>query len=976
MRNMNGCKLATAVLVFTLLLSSLAILPGQGVEGAGGTYTISFNVTDTDYDPVINAEAALEEVHTGSIVDTPTDSSGLASFSPGQGYYKLTVTKSGYFDLAYPDIIRFTDLSNVNLGIIEMEKMPSLDKYFRAYVNETGTATPVDNVTLTVIDWSRGDVIYEGTASGYFDIPIFLDWYAFVFTAPGYAKEVLAPYLVTGNTTVEVEMDTSSLIRGYVYIDDGPVTSGLSAYLVSTNDSAIYEERIIAPRSVVTNTFVFDASDGEYWLVVDADGAQSNISSFEVNGSETISVDLVGETAETEAWDVDFQDDDWNELSITMDFSYNHDRTYPTMNYSYLSSIRMQVDFALGNGNGVVNQSEADAFAAVLETYGPWYVNTVDFLTVNDTAFVSSASGIASLSIDGLTGSVESMNGFTGEAMTEYDSIGTIDAEAPDYTAEVTVITGVQHVSDAPMERTYSFVLRDGYELVANETDDPDISVKGYTTVSVVPDVDMSWGTAQVEMEIESSKAPSAVAAIETGEFAYAEYDNDTLLYYIVREGKNVTFTSVGSYDPNGNPLTYQWAFGDGTVETVITVETAYIYDQSAFEVEVELTVIDVAGLTDEVTFKVRVDNVDPVPEIIVDGEEIPSGGTVDTDQHEPLVFDGSGSVDWINSTSDPEHGIIVSWHWDFGDGNSTTVVLEEDVTHAFEDAGTYTVTLNVTDAVGHYTDENITVNVADITPPVVLFDVLNSDFKDISEEAPIENETLYFNGSKTYDNYYDQSELDFVWDFGDDANATGINVTHSYAAVGSFTATLTVTDPANNTANKTMDITVTSSPRPDLRITSIEVEPSRFTEGESGKIMVNITNVGNDNATGIKATFYLMKADGSKEKLGESTDLTVDGASANLLSPDQSGIVTWYWTPSGKGNFTLYVVVEADREISTQDNHATVSIEVNEATWKAAAIYGGIFAVIVVVIVLLYFRKRLPWGASKAPAKTRKSKK
>ena len=970
--------MATAVLVFALLLTSMAIIPGESVEGAGSTYTISFNVTDADYDPIMNAKASLEEVHTGDIVSTTTDSSGLATFSPGPGYYKLTVTKSGYFDLAYSEIIRFDDRSNVNLpiGDIVLEEMPVKDKTFNVWVNATGTSDPVGDLTLQVYDYHENTLVYEGSSEGFFSIPLYVAWYEFIYTAPGFTKKVVVPFRVWGNMDVEVEMDESSVVRGYVYIDGAPVESGLSAYLVSKNTSVTPEQRILEPRDVGSNTFIIDGYDGEFWLVVDADGGLSNITSVTVNGSMLSSIDLEPQTTEEDTFNVVFEEDDWNDFNLTRDFSFNYDHTYGAINYDFLPSIRMQVDFAFGDGDGVVDQSEANAFAARLTDFGPLYVNTEDFLSINDTAFVSSETGIASVSIDGLTGSVESTEGFSGETVTEYASIATIDAEASDYTAEMTVTTGVRFIGEAPMDRTYNMVLRDGYELIGNQTDDPEVSVNGYTTVTVIPDIDMFWGTSQVEMEIEASEAPVAVAAIETGDFAYAEYDNDTLLYYIVRVDENTTFTSIGSYDPNGNPLTYSWEFGDGNMETVTSVETEHMYDESNFQVDAKLTVIDVAGLTDEATFKVRVDGVEPVPMIIVDGEEIPAGGSVDTDQHEALVFDGSGAVDWINSTSDPEHGIIVSWHWDFGDGNSTTVVLDENVTHAFEDAGAYTVTLNVTDSVGHYYNESITVNVKDITPPVVLFDVLNSDFVDISEEAPIENETLYFDGSKTYDNYYDQSQLDFVWDFGDDANATGINVTHSYAAIGTFTATLTVTDPAGNTANKTMDITVTSSPRPDLRITSIEIEPSRFTEGVSGKIMVNVTNVGNDNATGIKATFYLMKTDGSKEKLGESTDLTIDGAAANLLKPDESGIITWSWTPSGKGNFTIYVEVEADREINKQDNHDTVSIEVDEAAWKAAAIYGGIFAVIVVIIVLLYFRKRLPWGASKAPAKTRRSKK
>jgi PKD repeat protein len=976
MRNMNGCKLATAVLVFTLLLSSIIIIPGTPVEGADSTYKISFNVTDTGTDPIVNAQATLEEVHTGDIVSTNTDGSGLAIFSPGPGYYALTITKTGFFDRVYDEIIRFDGISNKYLGQIQMETIPSMDYWFNITVQKTGTSDLVDDVTLVVMDTAKSQVIWEGMRQGEFNISVYAGNFKLIMTAPGYAKSV-ETQTISGNTSVTLDMDTSSLVRRYVYIDDAPVTSGLSAYLVSKNNASDIDERIIEPRSVSTNTFLIDAYDGDFWLLINANGAIASVSEITVNGSETNTTILQPDVNEAEDWTVDFGGD-WNSFDLTLDFIYNFDRTHPAIDYSFLPNARMQVDFAFGNADGEVNQTEADDFVLKLKEFGPFYVNTIDFLSINDTAFLSDPAGFSSAAIDGIVGSVNSTSGYSGTMITPYTTIpGTsIDPDAPDYYADITVITGVEHVSDSPMDRVYNIVLRDGYQLVGNQTDDPDVIVMGYTTVTITPDVDMAWGTDDVSLEIEANEAPSAVAAIQTGPYAYAEMDNETLLYYIARVDKELTFTALGSFDPNGNPLTYTWDFGDLSGVTVSTITTKHTYTQKVFQLNVKLTVTDVTGETDEATFKVRVDGVDPVDMIKVDGVTIEEGGTVEADQNEPLVFDGSGSVDYINSTSDPENGIIVKWHWNFGDGNSTTVVIPENVTHAYADAGTFPVTLNVTDAVGHYTTETIYVDVKDTTPPVVQFVVLNSDFKDISEESPIENETLYFNGSKTHDSFYPQDELEFVWDFGDGANDTGINASHSYAAIGKFTAKLTVTDPAGNTANKTMVITVISSPRPDLRITSVTTEPSRFTEGATGSIMVNITNVGNDNATAIKATFYLVKTDGSKEKLGESTDLTVGGSPANLLLPDESGIITWSWTPGGKGNYTIYVEVTADREINKQDNHDTFSVDVQEAAWKAAAIYGGIFAVIVVIIVLFYMRKRLPWGASKAPARTRKSKK
>jgi len=58
---------------------------------------------------------------------------------------------------------------------------------------------------------------------------------------------------------------------------------------------------------------------------------------------------------------------------------------------------------------------------------------------------------------------------------------------------------------------------------------------------------------------------------------------------------------------------------------------------------------------------------------------------TVNTD--ESISFDASESYD-------PD-GTIVSYSWDFGDGTTATGII---VSHAYEDNGSYIVTLTVTD--------------------------------------------------------------------------------------------------------------------------------------------------------------------------------------------------------------------------------------------------------------------------------------
>jgi PKD repeat protein len=140
------------------------------------------------------------------------------------------------------------------------------------------------------------------------------------------------------------------------------------------------------------------------------------------------------------------------------------------------------------------------------------------------------------------------------------------------------------------------------------------------------------------------------------------------------------TFDLDGSASSdNGAIASWDWDFGDGSAGSGETVSHSYAEDGTY---TVTLTVTDDEGATDTESQEVTV----------VDGALPPTASFTATQTAGTLdvVFDASASTD--------SDGTVISWVWDFGDGQ---VGVGEQTTHSFAVAGTYTVSLTVTDDEG-----------------------------------------------------------------------------------------------------------------------------------------------------------------------------------------------------------------------------------------------------------------------------------
>ncbi|WP_219093950.1 PKD domain-containing protein [Streptomyces sp. JJ38] len=158
-----------------------------------------------------------------------------------------------------------------------------------------------------------------------------------------------------------------------------------------------------------------------------------------------------------------------------------------------------------------------------------------------------------------------------------------------------------------------------------------------------------------------------------------------------------------------------------------------------------------------------------------------------DCSQTEPVcAFDASGS-------SDPD-GRIVSYAWDFGDGESGSGVSPS---HTYAAAGSYEVTLTVTDDAGN--TDSVTRSVRAGAPP--------------AGEAPQAAFTAFcmqnvcdFDASNSTD--ADGDIASYAWEFGDGGTAGGVTVSHAYPiAQQNYTARLTVTDAAGHSDTATRQI-------------------------------------------------------------------------------------------------------------------------------------------------------------------------
>ncbi|MEE4113372.1 MAG: PilC/PilY family type IV pilus protein [Desulfobacteraceae bacterium] len=312
---------------------------------------------------------------------------------------------------------------------------------------------------------------------------------------------------------------------------------------------------------------------------------------------------------------------------------------------------------------------------------------------------------------------------------------------------------------------TFSFKVSDG----TNE------SVSTYTmTINVNPVNDAPSFTRGPDQSILEDAGPQTVAGWATGISPGPSDESGQSLTFTVTNDNNSLFAVQPNVDPASGDLTYTPA---DQVEGSATVTVALSDNGGTANGGID-------SFTQ--TFTISINDIDPAASFTASA----TSGT------EPL------QVDFID-TSESYDG-IVSWSWDFGNGETATVQNPQGI--LFTQEGAYTATLTVKETDGDQHTASVVINVSDTGPTATL---------DVEETTGVEPFTAtFFNQSNSYDGINSST-----WDFGDGTTITAgglSNQTHEYLTEGTYTVTLTVSEADGNSHSVSTTITVQDA-EPDV---------------------------------------------------------------------------------------------------------------------------------------------------------------
>ncbi|MCK5547647.1 MAG: PKD domain-containing protein, partial [Thermoplasmata archaeon] len=802
-------------------------------------------------------------------------------------YYDYSETYANFLD---NPVVFGSIIVNKTDGVTHLDPWPMENNY--SIDHSSGTITVLSNVTFGIdsvrVDYTHYDLVIEAMITlfnytheqnvakqvitdGKFSIPIWAGEFELICEAEDFESKVMPNYIMTSSTEMTILLKSTYTVWGYVkdldtglYIDTG----GVVAYLYNTNASVPLSKRLIEAE-VTDEYFTFNAYLESYFLILDANGYEALTTPLSVTGDMgPLTYSLSKSNEESYETDISFIANDWNNMTIYRNITLNADSRILGMDYDNLRNAELQIDLALGDGDGTLSPMEFNpGFLNWILERGPDYITTEGFLSINSYDYISLFNGpnpsdtefAASVKRGGNKIWINTTTTYTTN-YTDFTvgSIGSgmISLDQITHWLNLTL----QQDTSTDVYRNYSYLVRlpiapdgIGYEVNHSQSSN-NVNVSGWVDISIDPS-SQPPASPTCRFIIDKSVGGTANAKV-TGPSGKYEPLNSSFDNYsaIVAQDEEIEFSAADSSDPNANihDANYTWYFKFVTDpgEMGYGEEPTYNYTDAG-DYTVKLVMTEAGGNVSTREINVLVDGLDPTALIESNVTMTTSGPNkiLYVNQSVPVLLDGSNSTDNIYGSAPGE---IEEWRWWRKYLDNDTAIPEEHLgdkwVTVFEYPGVYNVNLTVTDVVGHVsTTTNITVIVADTEAPTANFQVLDNETW-ASRNTVVEGKLFWFNASISTDNYDSVENMTFDWDMGDGTVLTGMNVSHTYYITGPIQVTLNATDSSGNTGNTTYSLQIAPNPElhPDLRIEldSFYVAPASPEEGDpETKLSINITN-------------------------------------------------------------------------------------------------------------------------------------
>jgi PKD repeat protein len=464
---------------------------------------------------------------------------------------------------------------------------------------------------------------------------------------------------------------------------------------------------------------------------------------------------------------------------------------------------------------------------------------------------------------------------------------------------------------DATEDLDYSWLFYDGETRTLTgmtpsyQFDNPD----EFSVLLTVTDAAGNEATDTVTVYVADTEAPVAIADADATD---------------VGTGDTVTFDGSGSSDNSGFIASYEWTFTEDGEPVTLSGETATHEFLIPGTYVVTLEVSDEDGNTDTDTVTITVvDDDDPVAVAAADATSVDEGDMV--------TFDGSGSSDNVAGT--------LEYVWTFTVDSTPVELTGVSTDYTFEVAGTYEVTLTVTDAEGNSGTDTVTIEVAS----TAVNEAPVADAGD--DQVVVTGTTVTFDGTDSSD---DTAIDTYTWTFtydGAPETLTGESPTFDFDIAGEYTVTLTVEDGEGLTDADTMTVAVGEAPVADAGDDQTVTAGDTVTFDGSGS---------SDDGTIASYTWTFTYQSVARTLTGVSPTFDFDVAgtyTVTLTVTDDIGLTS---------TDTVVVTVEADDTLDGDDDKSFI---------ESYGLALGILAALVVAAMAAFFMMKKGKGGKPSPA-------